>query len=169
MHRDLRPLIVLGPAIKPATRAIMQANRGRNTGPEMLVRRALHDAGVRYRLHVGNLPGRPDIVLRSRRIIIDVRGCFWHGHDCDNHGTPKIRSEFWTKKLQLNRDRDNRNEAALRELGWQVLILWECTLNEARAEEIAKITKAIGTDSRSALTKTELTRYIANLTTRPAA
>jgi DNA mismatch endonuclease Vsr len=107
----------------------MSAIRGRDTAPEMVVRRLLHRLGYRYRLHRHDLPGRPDIVLVSRRIVVDVRGCFWHRHAdpcCRNATLPKTRREWWEAKLNRNVERDLANEAALRALGWNVLVVWEC-------------------------------------------
>lgn len=125
---ELRRLLSEGPPVTAATRAVMLANRGKDTGPEMMVRRALHAAGVRYRLHDHRLPGRPDIVLAGRHLVVEVRGCFWHGHDCLAGKLPKTRRDFWAEKIQVNRAKDTRNAAALRDLGWRVLVVWECEL-----------------------------------------
>lgn len=98
-----------------------------NTGPEMRVRKFLHSKGLRYRLHVKHLPGRPDIVFPSRRIVVFVHGCFWHQHQkCPNARVPKTRVEFWQKKLCSNVARDQDQEARLTQLGWTVLTIWEC-------------------------------------------
>lgn len=105
--------------------------RGRDTKPEMLVRRALHRAGLRYRLHAKELPGKPDIVFRKRRLAVFVHGCFWHQHDdpaCKLARMPKSRQTFWEPKLEGNRQRDERNAAKLRHMGWTVLAIWECEL-----------------------------------------
>ncbi len=117
--------------VDPARSAQMALVRGKNTKPELRVRRALHAAGVRFRLHVAKLPGKPDIVLPSRRIAIFVHGCFWHRHSapsCKRARLPKSRADFWVPKLEANRCRDMRNEAALRDLGWDVRVIWECEL-----------------------------------------
>lgn len=117
--------------VDPARSAQMALVRGKNTKPELRVRRALHAAGLRFRLHSAKLPGKPDIILPSRRIAIFVHGCFWHRHpdpDCKRARLPKSRLDFWGPKLKANRDRDTRNEAALRELGWDVKVVWECEL-----------------------------------------
>ncbi|MGO4571034.1 very short patch repair endonuclease [Microvirga sp. 2TAF3] len=107
----------------------MQANKGKDTKPEVAVRRMLHALGYRFRLHRKDLPGRPDIVLSSRRKVIEVRGCFWHGHGCHPLGLmPKTRREYWEPKITGNKTRDARNVAALREQGWDVLELWECRI-----------------------------------------
>lgn len=105
--------------------------RGRNTGPERTVRSVLFSLGYRFRLHVAGLPGRPDIVLRSRRCVIFVHGCFWHRHACRNgHRMPKSRVAFWRAKLEGNAERDKRTRARLRRLGWRVLVVWECQLRD---------------------------------------
>lgn len=136
-HRRLRRLLAEGPDVTANTRAVMLANRGKDTAPEMAVRRALNAAGLRYRLHVRGLPGRPDVVLASRRAVVEVRGCFWHGHSCQRSRTPKTRTNFWADKINVNRDRDARNEAALRELGWDVVIVWECEVKLGAARLVA--------------------------------
>lgn len=106
---------------------IMSRVRGKDTKPEMIIRRGLHARGYRYRVHDKKLPGRPDIVLPRWRTVIEVRGCFWHGHE--NCGRmPKSRQEFWGPKIAGNRERDARNEAALRDAEWRLLIVWECCL-----------------------------------------
>lgn len=120
--------------IDPARSAQMARVKARDTKPEMIVRRALHAGGLRFRLHHRHLPGKPDIVLPSRRIAIFVHGCFWHRHDhpdCKLARLPKSRLDFWLPKLEGNRERDARNEAALREAGWDVRVIWECELGQA--------------------------------------
>ena len=112
----------------PARSALMSRIRSVNTKPEMLVRRALHNLGYRFRLHVRNLPGCPDIVLPKYRTIIEVKGCFWHGHSCRGGQLPASNVEYWTPKLLRNRERDRANERKLRRLGWSVHCLWECKL-----------------------------------------
>lgn len=100
-----------------------------NTGPEMLVRRQLHALGVRFRLHRADLPGKPDIVLPKYSSVIFVHGCFWHHHrGCKKSALPTSNVEFWTKKIGNNVRRDRRNAAALRRLGWRVLVIWECQI-----------------------------------------
>lgn len=103
--------------------------RGKDTRPEMIVRRLLHGMGYRYRLHVRDLPGTPDIVFPSRGKIIFVHGCFWHRHRCKNgQRLPKSRRAFWRAKLEGNKARDARTRRKLRRLGWDVLVVWECQL-----------------------------------------
>jgi DNA mismatch endonuclease (patch repair protein) len=108
--------------------AMMARIKGKDTRPELAVRRILHSAGFRYRLHAKDLPGRPDIVLRSRKTLVFVNGCFWHGHDCHGTRLPKSNRRFWNTKIKANMDRDARNLAECRRLGWRVLVVWECAL-----------------------------------------
>jgi DNA mismatch endonuclease (patch repair protein) len=118
--------------ISPEYRSeIMSRVRAKDTKPEMLVRRLVHAAGYRYRLHVRDLPGKPDLVFPARRKVVFINGCFWHRHrDCALARLPKSRTEFWTEKLERNRARDERNVAALRDLGWDVLTVWECEIRD---------------------------------------
>ncbi|MCO5107429.1 MAG: very short patch repair endonuclease [Burkholderiaceae bacterium] len=104
----------------------------KDTAPELAVRRYLHRRGLRYRLHVGSLPGTPDIVLPRYRTAIYVHGCFWHGHDC-RHGSVQARTnpEYWRSKIAANRERDARKARALAELGWSALVVWECEVANA--------------------------------------
>ncbi len=121
--------VVQTEAVDANRSAQMAKVRGRDTKPEMRVRRALHAGGLRFRLQIRDLPGRPDIVFRSRRIAVFVHGCFWHRHDdpnCKLARLPKTRLEFWLPKLEGNRQRDERNEAALKSAGWKPLVIWEC-------------------------------------------
>ena len=101
--------------------------KGKNTKPELIVRRVLHALGYRFRLHRGDLPGRPDIVLPKHKTAIFVHGCFWHRHPgCAKSSTPKTRVDFWQDKFETNIARDARNVKALKNAGWKVLIVWEC-------------------------------------------
>jgi DNA mismatch endonuclease (patch repair protein) len=105
--------------------------RGANTKPELAVRRLTFGMGFRYRLHGKGLPGRPDLVFPGRRCVILVHGCFWHRHArCKLARLPKSRVQFWRTKLEGNRERDRRNQRALRRRGWRVLVLWECQLRD---------------------------------------
>lgn len=119
--------------VSPEIRArMMRANRRRDTKPEMLVRRHLHAAGFRFRLDVGKLPGRPDIVLARHRAAIFVHGCFWHRHEgCRFTTMPKSNTAFWSTKFSRNVERDRGNVAALRSSGWRVGIVWECGLRKS--------------------------------------
>jgi DNA mismatch endonuclease (patch repair protein) len=114
----------------------MSRIRHRNTRPEMLVRSLVHRMGYRYRLHRKDLPGKPDLVFPSRRKIIFVHGCFFHMHDC-RYGrvTPKTNAEFWQTKRLSNVERDRRNVAALKSVGWRVLEVWECQTRELESLE----------------------------------
>lgn len=111
----------------------MQSVKTKNTGPELVVRRALFAAGYRFRLHRKDLPGCPDIVLPGRRKAIFVHGCFWHGHDCAKGRGSKSRLEYWGPKLQTNKERDTKNRNTLIGLGWNVLTLWQCELSDTEA------------------------------------
>jgi DNA mismatch endonuclease (patch repair protein) len=113
--------------VNPARSAQMALVRGRDTKPEMRVRKALHAAGLRYRLHDRRLPGVPDLVFPSRHVALFVHGCFWHRHPgCAAARLPKSRLEFWEPKLSGNAERDKRNSAALEAAGWKVMVIWEC-------------------------------------------
>jgi DNA mismatch endonuclease (patch repair protein) len=107
---------------------------GKDTAPEIRVRRLLHTLGFRFRLHRTDLPGKPDIVLPKHRAIILVHGCFWHSHSgCPRAALPKTNADFWTKKIGKNIARDEQVRVKLRELGWSVLVLWQCELAEVEA------------------------------------
>ncbi|GAK46717.1 DNA mismatch endonuclease vsr [Tepidicaulis marinus] len=107
---------------------MMSGIRGKNTKPELAVRKALHRLGFRYRLHDRSLPGKPDLVFPKYRAVIFVHGCFWHGHDCHLFKWPKTRQEFWRNKIEKNRSNDARAIAELEEQGWRVAVIWECAL-----------------------------------------
>ncbi|WP_249139109.1 very short patch repair endonuclease [Actibacterium sp. MT2.3-13A] len=104
--------------------------RSRDTKPEMIIRRGLHACGFRFRLHRRDLPGRPDIVLPRYHAVIQVHGCYWHGHDCLGR-SPKTNKSYWGPKISRNRERDALNTSALRAAGWRVLIVWECCMKGA--------------------------------------
>lgn len=106
----------------------MKAIRSRNTKPELSIRRALHAAGYRYRLHVASLPGKPDLVFPRFSAVVEVRGCFWHGHTCADGHLPKSNKRYWLPKLARNKQRDLENERALKALGYRVKVVWECEL-----------------------------------------
>ena len=120
--------------LTPAARSErMSRIHGKDTKPEMTVRRLVHGLGYRYRLHRGNLPGKPDLVFSRRRKVIFVHGCFWHRHpdaNCKLARLPKSRLEFWRSKLEGNRLRDLENHKKLTENGWRALVLWECELRD---------------------------------------
>lgn len=119
-------------SLDQATRsAVMARVRGKNTGPEMMVRKLLFAAGYRYRLHVRKLPGSPDLVFPARKKVVFVHGCFWHRHEnCASSRIPKSRVDFWSSKLNGNKARDIRNREALLDAGWQVMVVWECELSD---------------------------------------
>jgi DNA mismatch endonuclease (patch repair protein) len=115
----------------------MQAVKSEDTSAEMKVRRLLHSAGFRYRLHDKNLPGSPDMVFASRRKVIFIHGCFWHGHECQRGArVPKTNTDYWLAKIDRNRQRDLRAAEQLTEAGWGVLIVWEC---EIKSLDLAKL------------------------------
>ncbi|MEI7714193.1 MAG: DNA mismatch endonuclease Vsr [Rhodospirillales bacterium] len=113
--------------------ALMARIGGKNTAPEMIVRRLLHGLGYRFRLHRKDLPGTPDIVLPGRRTTIFVHGCFWHAHGCKIGQAPKSRLEYWLPKLQENQRRDAVKQASLEALGWRVLTIWQCETRDPPA------------------------------------
>jgi DNA mismatch endonuclease (patch repair protein) len=104
--------------------------RGKDTTPELAVRRLVHGLGYRYRKHARGLPGKPDLVFSGRRKVIFVHGCFWHRHNCALGRMPKSRLRFWRAKLDGNRARDNRVKRRLRRNGWKVLVIWECQVRD---------------------------------------
>lgn len=114
--------------------AVMRRVKGRDTTPELKVRRALTALGARYRLNRKDLPGSPDVVMPGRRLAIFVHGCFWHGHDCARGSrVPKANREYWTAKVARNVARDQRAAQALLDQGWRVETIWECDLKDAAA------------------------------------
>ncbi|HDR14899.1 MAG TPA: DNA mismatch endonuclease Vsr [Desulfobacteraceae bacterium] len=111
---------------------IMSRVREKNTSPELKVRSLVHRLGFRFRLHRKDLPGKPDLVFPSRKKIIFVHGCFWHGHDCSRgKREPKSNTEYWVEKIRRNTERDSRRQSELKALGWDVLVTWECELKDA--------------------------------------
>lgn len=110
---------------------MMSRIRGKDTGPERVVRSLLHKSGFRFRLHRRDLPGRPDLVLPKYRAAIFVHGCFWHAHDgCRYFREPKTNPAFWKEKLSANIARDSKNMKSLAEMGWRVLVVWECAIRD---------------------------------------
>ena len=124
--------------VDAAVRSQMMAGiKGKNTKPEMLVRRCLSSSGLRYRLHRRDLPGAPDIALPNAKVAILVHGCFWHVHQgCRLAAVPATRPEFWKAKLQANAERDEGAVAMLAMLGWRVLVVWECATRRAGAPDL---------------------------------
>lgn len=117
----------------------MSRIRGRDTAPEMIIRRGLHARGLRYRLHDRPLPGRPDLVFPKYRTVVFVNGCFWHAHGCALSKLPDVRREFWRRKLAANTERDRRAIDALKSAGWRVLLIWECALRGVERRAIPEV------------------------------
>ena len=107
---------------------MMSGIKGKNTRPELVVRKILHSRGYRYRLHKKDLPGRPDLVLRKYNCVVLANGYFWHGHDCHLFRLPATREEFWRDKIRKNKVRDSVQIDALLALGWRVVVVWECAI-----------------------------------------
>lgn len=125
-------MVSLKEDVKRQRSAQMALIRGKDTKPELRVRRALHAAGLRYVLHDNRLPGTPDLVFPSRRVALFVHGCFWHRHaGCPANRLPKSRLDFWESKLNGNAARDLKQQAALKDLGWAVIVVWECETKSA--------------------------------------
>lgn len=113
---------------------MMSGIKGKNTSPELVIRKALHARGFRFRIHTTHLPGKPDLILPKFRAAIFVHGCFWHGHNCRYFKTPKTRTEFWMNKIEKNKVRDAIQIAKLNEAGWRTLIIWECAIRKMKSE-----------------------------------
>nr|WP_040069359.1 very short patch repair endonuclease [Pseudomonas batumici] len=124
-------------SVTPAERShVMSLVKGKNTRPEMVVRRLVYGAGFRYRLHGAKLPGKPDLVFAGKKKVIFVHGCFWHRHkNCALARIPKSNQEFWRAKLEGNQVRDESNLQKLSEAGWDALVIWECELRNLDALE----------------------------------
>lgn len=129
---------------------VMRAVKSRDTKPEMVVRRLVHSMGYRYRLHRKDLPGKPDLVFRSRKKAIFVHGCFWHGHTCRRGDRqPKTNAAYWVSKIGRNRLRYERQRAELAAQGWRVLTVWECEMR-GRDELAARVQAFLDDDRTSA-------------------
>ena len=107
---------------------VMSLVKSKNTRPEIIVRKYLFSLGFRYRLHDKTIPGKPDIKLPKYNCVIFINGCFWHGHNCEKYQMPKTNRIFWYDKIEANKSRDERNVTKLKELGWKVVVVWECEL-----------------------------------------
>lgn len=115
--------------VDKATRSRMMSGiRSKNTRPEVFLRKGLHALGFRFRLHVKEIPGKPDIALPKYKALIIVHGCFWHGHDCHYFKLPKTRTEFWRTKIDSNKNRDIVTQQKQHEMGWRTLVVWECAI-----------------------------------------
>ena len=132
--------------VDQATRSrIMSSVRQQNTGPELILRSAIHKGGMRYRLHEKTLPGSPDLVFKRFGAVIFIHGCYWHFHGCHKSAIPNSRREYWEAKFRDNQDRDDRNIVRLQKLGWRVLVVWECAMVGKTALVTNDIVKLIGT------------------------
>lgn len=119
---------------------VMSRIRSKDTKPELMVRRILHSLGYRYRLHVKELPGKPDIVLKKFNAIIFIHGCFWHLHeDCNEGRIPNTRRDYWEKKLTGNKIRDDKHIADLKKIGWRVIRIWECEIEKFTDDTVNRI------------------------------
>jgi DNA mismatch endonuclease, patch repair protein len=142
----------------------MSRIRGKDTKPEMLLRRGLHAAGLRFRLHGAQLPGKPDMVFPKHHAVVLIHGCFWHGHDCPLFKMPATRPEFWAKKISGNRERDLRTARALQRAGWRLLTVWECSLRGAARRPLADVVGSCLSFIRGRESQAELTGLIWNRT-----
>lgn len=122
----------------------MAAVRATDTKPELLIRRALHARGFRYRLHVSAIPGKPDLVLPRYRAVVFVHGCFWHGHECSQFHWPRTREVFWRDKISGNCARDAAVRLRLLDGGWRVATIWECALRGRNRLPFAEIIDSLG-------------------------
>lgn len=120
----------------------MSRIRSQNTKPELQLRKVLHGMGFRYRLHDKKLPGSPDLVFPKYKAVIFVHGCFWHRHGCKQTTTPSTRKDFWETKFKANTERDKKNIQSLQDIGWRVMVVWECELeNAGKIDLVEKIRK----------------------------
>ncbi|MBY0558847.1 very short patch repair endonuclease [Hyphomicrobium sp.] len=117
----------------------MSRIRGKDTSPEMIIRRALHGRGFRYRLHDKRLPGKPDLVFPKYRAVLLIHGCFWHGHECHRFKWPETRREFWQRKICGNKARDKKTQGNLRTLGWRSMVVWECQLKNSQKPKLDQL------------------------------
>ena len=125
---------------EPETRSYnMSRISGKDTKPEMMVRKALHRLGFRYTLHKKSLPGKPDLYFRKYNAVIEINGCFWHGHDCHLFQTPKSNKDYWLPKIEKNRERDKRNAEKIMKMGIKYLVIWECALKGKKALDLKKV------------------------------
>jgi DNA mismatch endonuclease, patch repair protein len=132
----------------PQRSLLMSGIRSKNTHPEIIVRKALHKLGYRFRLHVRELPGCPDIVLSKHRTVLQVKGCFWHSHHCIGGRMPATNRHYWVPKLRNNKSRDKRNDRKLRALGWRVITIWECRIRRVKMGTVEALVKKVMMDSR---------------------
>ena len=128
---------------KSKRKEMMAGIRSKNTRPELLIRQQLFARGFRYRLHRKDLPGNPDIILKRYNAVIFINGCFWHCHNCHLFKWPQTRQEFWEKKIMSNTRRDGKNYALLKENGWRVLVIWECSLKGKFKQDLSHLMSKI--------------------------
>ncbi len=119
--------------------ATMALVGSKDTKPELLIRKGLHSLGFRYRLHVNDLPGKPDLVFPRYKSVIQINGCFWHGHSCPRCRIPNSNTEYWNRKIAKNMERDITNRQSLLDEGWRVLTIWECALTGKRKLQLQKV------------------------------
>lgn len=140
------------------TRSRIMASVGqKNTGVELLFRKALHRIGLRYRIHDRSKPGSPDLVLAKFNAVVFVHGCYWHSHGCHRSTVPQSRREFWSAKFESNRQRDQKNTEALTEAGWRVLTVWECALRGKTALPASDVASLVEDWLNSTETVAEIT------------
>lgn len=144
---------------------MMSGIRGKNTAPEILIRKSLFSRGYRYRLNLRNLPGSPDIVLPKYHAVIFVHGCFWHGHRCPFFRIPATRSEFWNKKIEDNRKRDHNSEMELLNSGWRVCTIWECAIKgKTRLSRLPELIDTVENWLRTGEQRIEFSGYLTDET-----
>lgn len=135
--------------VSPEIRSrLMSRIRGKNTKPELIVRRGLFARGFRFRLHDHRLPGRPDLILPKYRTAVFINGCFWHGHSCHLFRKPSTNSEFWEIKIQRNRENDANNIALLAATGWRVVTIWECAIRGKSEDAVSEVLDSLSTRLR---------------------
>ena len=156
--------------VDPATRSRMMSGiRGRDTKIELVVRKALHARGLRYRLHNRSLPGRPDIAFMGVKAAVLMNGCFWHGHDCSFFRLPASNTEFWREKIDANRRRDAKALDSLHALGWRTATVWECAIRNRPVEEFAHLLDCIESWVRAGTGHLELRGPVDVVPSHPAA
>ena len=133
-------VIIMVDVVDKKTRSRMMSGiRGKNTRPELIVRKALFQMGYRYKIHDNTLPGKPDLVLPKFNAVILINGCFWHGHSCHLFKLPSTRTEFWKTKINRNRELDRKNYKLLKKEGWWILTIWECALKGKSRKPLDRI------------------------------
>jgi DNA mismatch endonuclease (patch repair protein) len=144
--------------VSPEKRSEMMSGiRGKDTKPELLIRKSLHSRGFRYRLHDSKLPGKPDLAFPRYKAVIEIHGCFWHGHDCHLFKWPSSRKAFWKGKITGNMERDRKNHAALEQLGWRILTIWECALKGRTRKPLDDVIEQTASWLRSGKSNSEIT------------